>query len=138
MRVQKGQNNLYADYFILGRIILAENVLEDVDSFECLPDKLKIIRPLYDPETGNFKGLKNTTGLINVRGDQEEVFFNYRNCDNKSKVLYCVQRRQVLDIFTGETFSTKIFFLSTTTDRKEKINQHKANVSLIKGEYTLH
>ena len=33
-----------------------------------------------------------------------------------------------------ETFSKKLFFLPATTDRKEKINQHKANASLFPND----
>ena len=149
LTVQKGENIFYADYFILGQIIFTANVPADVDSYECLPHEVIIVRPLYDAETGDFKGIKNTIGLINIRGDQEEVFFNYRYCDNKSKVIYCNQRRWISNVFTvivfnkykdemfsenRETFSKKLFFLPATTDRKEKINQHKANASLFPND----
>lgn len=47
--VQKGDN-----YFILGQVIPAANVPDGVDNYRCSAGKLKIIRLLYDPETGQF------------------------------------------------------------------------------------
>ena len=59
-------------------------------------------------------------------------------------MLYCVQRRQIANAFTGTVFNRKKdemlnenmetlkknFFLQAITERKEKITQHKANFSL--------
>lgn len=48
----KGRQN--ANYFILGQVIPAANVPDGVDNYRCSAGKLKIIRLLYDPETGQF------------------------------------------------------------------------------------
>lgn len=59
-------------------------------------------------------------------------------------MLYCVQRRQIANAFTGTVFNRKKdemlnenmetlkknFFLQAITERKEKITQQKANISL--------
>lgn len=58
-----------ADYFILAQGIPVPNVPEEVDKYKCSADKVKIIRSRYDLRTGYFKGLKNTFGLICVKGD---------------------------------------------------------------------
>lgn len=52
--VQKGDKMLYANYFILGQVIPAANVPDEVDNYRCSAGKLKIIELLYDPETGQF------------------------------------------------------------------------------------
>ena len=67
LAVHKGETILYVDFFMMAQIISTVNV----DSYECLPDEVKIIRTLYEAETGDFKGIKNTIGFINVRGVQE-------------------------------------------------------------------
>ena len=78
--VQKGENILYADYFILVQIIPVANAPADVDGYECLLNKVRIIRPLYDAGTGGFKELNKAIGLTNAIGDQEKVSFNYGQC----------------------------------------------------------
>ena len=37
--VQKGENSLYVDHFILGQVIPATNIPTDVDTYECGPDE---------------------------------------------------------------------------------------------------
>lgn len=54
-----------------------KNVLSDIETCEFGPDEVKINGLLYDVETGEFKKLKETIGLICVRGDPDEIFFNY-------------------------------------------------------------
>ena len=78
--MQKGENILYADYFILVQIIPVANVPADIDGCKCLLYKVRIIRPLDDAGTGHFKELNKAIGLINAIGDQEEVSFNYGHC----------------------------------------------------------
>lgn len=48
-----------------------------------------------------FQRNKNPIVLTCVRGDQEEVFFNYSCCENKSKVPHSVQKRQIPNVFSG-------------------------------------
>lgn len=71
LTVQKGETILYDHFLIKAQIIPTVNVLAHVDSYECLPDEVRIIRPLYETVTGNFKELRNIIGLINIKGDQE-------------------------------------------------------------------
>lgn len=71
LTVQKGENILYADYFILVQIIPVANAPAEVDGYECVLDKVRIIR---------LKELNKAIGLINAIGGQEKVSFNYGNC----------------------------------------------------------
>ena len=149
--VVKGGNILYAGHFILGQIIPATNVPEDIESYKYGNKENKIIRSLYDVKTREFKGMKRTIGLIIVRGDEEEVFFDYGFNKAKPKVLYINQKRQISNMLSetvvnkhkGEilnekkkTFSKLLFFLTLTTDRKQEINQHLSNVSFHRIDFS--
>ena len=103
--VQERENILYADYFLVGQEIAAPNTPADVDTYVFPADEVKVIRPLYDVETGDYKGLKNTVGLICIRGDQDEVLFNYGFDEKKSKVLYCTQKRRFPNASAGTVFN---------------------------------
>lgn len=79
--------------------------------------------------------IKQTIGLIFLKGDQDEVFSNYGYNEEKSMVLCSDQKGQNPYAFSGtvlnkyksellneknESFSKLIFFLSLKTERKEK------------------
>ena len=68
-------------------------------------NEVKIVRPKYNPETGEFLGLYETVRFIVVRGSPEEVFFNYGYDKEKSKVLYSHYRRRILNSFSGTIFN---------------------------------
>ena len=48
---------------------------------------MKLIRPRYDPETGNFLRLYETVGFIIVRGDSDKGFSTTVS-KNKSQVFH--------------------------------------------------
>lgn len=54
-----------------------------------------MVRPKYNPDTGEFLGLYETVGIIVVRGSPKELFFNYGYDRKKSKVLYSHYRRRI-------------------------------------------
>ena len=80
------------------------------------------------------------------RGDEDEMFLSYGYDEDKSSVLYSTVKQILPNIFQGTSFkkhnpvlldqrtvqeySKLFFFLPSTTDRKEKINQFQKNVSL--------
>ena len=41
-------------------------------------NEIKIVRPKYNPETGEFLGLYETVGFMVVRESPEEVLLSYR------------------------------------------------------------
>ena len=136
----------YRDHFILGRIIGTANIAADIDKYECGPEEIKIYRPQYDLNTGKFRGFHKIVGLIIVRGDDNETFFNYEFGKEKTKLLYSVQRRCIPKSLSGtlfnknkyaivngemkDEFSKFFFFLSSVTDRSEEVNQYLNNVSI--------
>ena len=103
-------------------------------------NEVKIVRPKYNPETGEFLGLYETVGFMVVRGSPEEVFLNYGYDKEKSKVLYSHYRRRILNYFSGTIFNrhrvmsesgeadakfSNIFFpLPSITDRNKEINKY--------------
>ena len=80
------------------------------------------------------------------RGDEDEMFLSYGYDEDKSSVLYSTVKQILPNIFQGTSFkkhnsvlldqrtvqeySKLFFFLPSTTDRKEKINQFQKSVSL--------
>ena len=61
------------DYFILWQIISDLNVPVDIESQVCAEDKVKLIRPLYDFSTGEFKVIAKT--LAYIMGNENGTFF---------------------------------------------------------------
>ena len=47
---------------------------KDVDSYKCREDEVKILRSLYDRDSGKFLGLKYCVDLITVRDTQMNNF----------------------------------------------------------------
>ena len=55
--LKAGDYAVYLDYNILEQLICANNLPEDFDNYECKPDEVKLYMPLYNVDTGEFKGL---------------------------------------------------------------------------------
>lgn len=107
---------------------------------------MKLIRPRYDPETGNFLRLYETVGFIIVRGDSDKVFLNYGFKKQKPGVSYSYCKRKILNGFSGTIFnrhcsilesgeresdmSHLYFFIPAVIHRSKTINQHMNNLSL--------
>ena len=96
----------YADYLILGQIIEGLNAPEHVSTYFCKEREVKIVRPRYEPTTGEFLGLYETIGFIVVRGDDDDHFLNYGYDQNKSKYLYSFYKRRIPNYF-GDTMFTR-------------------------------
>ena len=112
-----------------------------------LKNELKLAVCLYDVSTGKFEGIAMRLAYIILQDDDEETFFGYGYLGKKSLVLYAVAIEKIPKAFIStsfkkhfhkimnerrhnEEFSNVFFYLSSTTDRKEKINQHKDNVEV--------
>lgn len=64
--MQKGENIVYADHFILGQNVPDAESPGEIESYECAEIKVKLIRPLYNFKSGEFRGIKETLAYINV------------------------------------------------------------------------
>ena len=47
---------------------------KDIESYECEDDEVKILRLLYDKETGKFLRIEQCVAQITVRDDEYEEF----------------------------------------------------------------
>ena len=137
----------YIDLDIVGPIVPLLSQSENLDEYKLKENEVKIIRANYDTVTGQFIGLENFLGYLNVRGDMHEISFDYGFSKEKSKDLYNMHRMKIPNSFSStifnrhriqydfgaysETdFSEVFFFLPCTVDRVEEINQYLGSVNL--------
>ena len=104
LTVQKGEDKVYSDHVILGQISAAANSPDDMKTYECAENEVKLVAPFYNEQTGEVLGLRKSLGFINLRGDEEDAFFNYGFSKNKSKVLYAAQKMVTSKVFSGTVF----------------------------------
>ena len=119
----------------------------DLDNYQFKENECLLYVPLYNKETGLFRGLGKRLCYITLRGDKNETFFSYGYDSEKSKMLYCSMKQQIPNIFqcicfkkhhqyllnekaTDKLASSLFLFLPSTLDRKEKIMQYKDAVNL--------
>ena len=140
---------IYLEYVILGQIMAVANSDPsiDLDNYQFKENECLLYVPLYNKETGLFRGLGKRLGYITLRGDKNETFFSYGYDSEKSKMLYCSMKQQIPNIFqctcfkkhhqyllnekATDKFASSLFlFLPSTLDRKEKIMQYKDSVNL--------
>ena len=140
---------IYLEYVILGQIMAVANPDPsiDLDDYHFKENECLLYVPLYNKETGLFRGLGKRLGYITLRGDKNETFFSYGYDSEKSKMLYCSMKQQIPNIFqctcfkkhhqyllnekaTDKLASSLFLFLPSTLDRKESILQFKNSVNL--------
>ena len=146
LAIKRNKKIYYADYFLLGQIIEASNLPQDIQNYELQDREVKYLLPKYNPEIGDFQGLCETIGFIVVRGDTEEIFLNHGYEQLKSKVLHSTYRQKIPNSFCGtmfnchktliecgdvdQGFSHLYFFLPSITDKSESVNQYLKNISI--------
>ena len=140
---------IYLEYVILGQIMPLANPDPsiDLDNYEFKDNECLLYVPLYNTETGLFKGLEKKLGYISLRGDKIETFYSYGYDKERSKLLYCTMKQPLPNIFQCTSFkkhkdfliqeklnesneSSLFLFLPSTLDRKEDILQFKSSVNL--------
>ena len=140
---------IYLEYVILGQIMAVANPDPSIDlnDYQFKENECLLYVPLYNKETGLFRGLGKRLGYITLRGDKNETFFSYGYDSEKSKMLYCSMKQQIPNIFqctcfkkhhqyllnekaTDKLASSLFLFLPSTLDRKESILQFKNSVNL--------
>ena len=88
LSLKGGDYAIYLDYVILGQLICAKNLPKDFDNYECRADEVKLCVPLYNVETGEFRGFQNWLAYIMIRGDEDKMFLSYGYDEDKCNVLY--------------------------------------------------
>ena len=140
---------IYLEYVILGQIMPLANPDPsiDLDNYEFKDNECLLYVPLYNTETGLFKGLGKRLGYISLRGNKKETFYSYGYDKERSKLLYCTMKQPLPNIFQCTSFkkhkdfliqeklnesieSSLFLFLPSTLDRKEEILQFKSSVNL--------
>ena len=140
---------IYLEYVILGQIMPLANPDPsiDLDNYEFKDNECLLYVPLYNTETGLFKGLGKKLGYISLRGDKFEAFYSYGYDKEGSKLLYCTMKQPLPNIFQCTSFkkhkdfliqeklnesdsSSLFLFLPSTLDRKEEFLQFKNSVNL--------
>ena len=151
--VKSGEIAMYLHNFIIGQLIIAANQPEDIGTYICSKNEVKLLSCVYDLESGDFKGIREQIAFIVLRGDVDETFLSYGFNKIKSKVLYSFSKQQIPNAFVSVAFkkhfdeimnenkseikSSLFYFLPSVSDRKEGINQFKNNVSLFPVNVTL-
>ena len=138
----------YNDLYIIGQIMSLAQQPEDVETYECSPDEAKILRALYDVQSGKFLGVKQCIALITVRDDPKEQFFDYGYDEKNNETrLYSSQKTKIPSNFKStcfsflknqfeagaleeKEFSEVFFYLPSTVDRSEDINKYMTMVHL--------
>ena len=120
---------------------------KDIGSYQLKDDEVKILRARYDPISGEFLGIEYCIGLITVKNDADEQFFDYGYNKDNSKLLYSTKKLKIPSsfkatvfgvhkmqyvggAFSEENFSQIFFYLPSTVDRSEKTNKYLTSVHL--------
>ena len=150
--VKNGEIAMYLDNFIIGQLIIAANQPKDIESYVCSPNEVKLLSPVYEIETGQFKGIRKQMAFIVLRGDSDETFLSYGFDKTRSKTLFSYSKQQIPNAFVSVAFkkhfeqimsgdrdesSALFYFLPSLSDRKEEINQYLNNVSLTPVDLTV-
>ena len=150
--VKNGEIAMYLDNFIIGQLIIAANQPKDIDNYVCLQNEVKLLSPVYEIETGQFKGIRKQMAFIVLRGDSDETFLSYGFDKTRSKTLFSYSKQQIPNAFVSVAFkkhyeqimsgdrkesSQLFYFLPSLSDRKEEINQYLNNVSLSPVDVTV-
>ena len=145
----KARHVMYLDFVILAQIFPVANPPPEINlgTYKFQENEVLIYTPLYNTENGLYRGLTKKLGYIILRSDANETFFSYSSDKERSKVLYCVNKQPLPNIFQCTAFKkyvqllmsqnqqnldfSKMFmFLPSTFDRKEDIQQYSSNVNV--------
>ena len=137
---------IYLDYVILRQIIPASNSPPKFDNFVLKENEAILHVHLYNTKTGHFRCVNKWLAFIIIRGDSNEVSYSYGYDEERSKILYSSFKLPLQNIFQVTAFkkhakmlieekktqeaSDLLFFLPSTTDCKEKINNFFGNANL--------
>lgn len=72
---------------------------KDIENYVPRENEVNILRPRYDIITDEFLGIEYCIGLITVRNDVDEEFFDYSyNIDN-SKLMFSTKKLKIPSSF---------------------------------------
>ena len=136
----KGGHAMYLDFVILAQILPVANPPPEInlDTHKFQENEVLIYTLLCNTENGLYRGLTKKLGNIILRGDTNKTFFSHGFDKEWSKVLYCIKKQPLPNIFQCTAFKkdvqilmsqnqqnldfSKMFiFLPSTLDCKEDI-----------------
>ena len=146
---KEGKKFHYNDIYVIGQLmpLALQAQPDDIDSYVCAHNEVKILRALYHLKTGKFQGIKQCVAAITVRGDDNAQFFDYSYDEkNDTTRLYSVQKTKIPSSFRSTCFSflknridshslrgefsDVFFYLPSTIDRCEEVNKYMTMVYL--------
>ena len=71
-----GKKVYYTDVFIIAQIMPLAHQPADIESYVLKENEVKILRSRYNPVSGDFLGIEYCVGMITVRNDPQEQFFD--------------------------------------------------------------
>ena len=132
--------------YILGQVVPLLNSPEDLENYELKSNEVKIIKPNYDPVSGEFLRLVECLRYLTAHGDEQEHCFDYGYNKENSKILNSMHKMKIPNSFSttifnrnkiqyesgafSETDFSVFFFLPCTTDRVEEIKKYMGSVNL--------
>ena len=125
--------------FFLGQLVIAANSPKNIDDYTCERNEVKLITPLYNMSNNAFLGLTAKLAYILLKGGKEEGVFSYGFDEKKLQLLHLYAKDMIPNAITStcfkkyfhenlnerrdkEEFSSFVYYLPSTTNRKEKIN----------------
>ena len=93
---------------------------KDIENYELNENEVKILRPRYDPVSGEFLGIEYCVPLVTVTNDQDEQFFDYGYNKQNAKVLYSTKKMK-----NPRRFTTTIFGQQKTQYEGGAFNDQK-------------
>ena len=78
----------YNDLYIIAQIMPLSMQPKDIESYHLKDDEVKILRARYDLASSEFLGIEYCVGLMTVRNDADEQFFDYGYNKDNSQLLY--------------------------------------------------
>ena len=135
---------IYLVNAVLGQVLPMINCPPDIDNYVCGENEVKMFVPMYNTETGEFKGIQKLLGYIMVRGNKGECFLSYGYDSNKSTVLFSSFKQVLPNIFQSTSFkkhnsmltedredsSLLFLYLPSAIGHKESIDQYRDHVQL--------
>ena len=86
------------------------------------PNKVKLVGPIFDTESGDFKYLEGTIRLNSIRGDTDETLLTMGTTRITLKILYSVQRRKTPNSSTSTLFNRHKDLFDGDTMKKSFLN----------------
>ena len=109
MTLKVGDYTFYLSYIVLGQIVPARNSPKNIENYVYQENEVKLYMPVYNTETGHFKGVRNWLAFIMVRGDKDETFFFYLGIMKKNlKFFTLATNRSCLTYSRGHHLTNMI------------------------------